>query len=66
MLLAELLVNVGIFKSHVISLSNLGVELFQSKIPSTVGITREVRETINIKLTCSCGNNNCIINHVHT
>jgi hypothetical protein len=40
----------------VISIFDLGMRLFQSETPPVLGVTREVREAVNInEVTCTCG-----------
>ena len=54
--LTEIIFNATTSKSHLISLFDIKSEIFQSKTPPTTGVTREVREMINInKVTYTCG-----------
>jgi hypothetical protein len=55
-ILTELLVDVVIYRSHMIFLFDLGVRAFQFDTPLTVGVTKEVRKTINInEAIYTCG-----------
>ena len=55
-ILAELLIDVVIYRSHMISLFDIGGRTFQFDTPLTVGVTKEVRKTINInKAIYTCG-----------
>jgi len=52
----KVIANTTIYRSHVISLFDFGREIFQLETPLTVGVTRELLETININnANCTCG-----------
>jgi hypothetical protein len=52
----KVIANTSSYRSHVISLFDFGGKIFQPKTSLTVGVTRELLETINSnKANCTCG-----------